>query len=242
MTGGRRATPVSGTPMVATRPVLGLILVLATIAALTVPYLQRLLADDDDGLGVLTACATSTPQLVVVVLDVSSSVIDRGGADPAGRSFDESIRVAEMMRDAPCTSDDRFGAVIFADQAVEVPPILVSSHSIIEATIKRPPQTEIGAGTRIAPALRRTQQIANRHPDHHTSVIVLSDMVTEEDVSDALERLRLAGLHSLHLVALGTHDSSSDHLFDAVMPLAHAGQGDVGRALVNAVNESRGRS
>jgi hypothetical protein len=206
--------------------------------ALAVPFGAYLWSGSASTLGPLTECRTGRPQLVVVVLDVSSSVIDWGGADPRGRSFQEAIEVAELMREQPCTSEDRFGAVIFADGSVEVPPVLVTSHSIIEASIKRPPASEIGSGTHIGPALELAAAMMARHPEHQKTVVVLSDMETKEDLSSALGRLSFDGLW---LVALGDHDPRYDRYFDAVEVLGRVGVGEVGQTVVAAVDEQRGR-
>ena len=186
----------------------------------------------------LAQCSTGRPQVTVPVLDVSGSVIDSGGADPHGRSFDEARALARALSEAPCTRDDRFGAVIFASDAVEIPPTLVSSQSIIERNLVRPPKDEIGGGTDLVRALDLTDQVARRYPGTDVIIIVLSDM----DVPNSSEldaRLATMGASQMHLVALGRHDPRYDSRFESVTELADVGRGAVAEALADAVSFSR---
>lgn len=231
----RSATPTSGRSRRAARARSAPFFAIA--ALLAAPVLLRTATNAPPAIGSLEACTDGEAELVVVVLDVSSSVIDSGGADPDGRSFDESVRVAELMRDTPCSADDRFGAIIFANSAVEIPPVLVSSHSVIAAALVRPPAEEIGGGTRIAPALSRVGDVLARHPNHRTSVIVLSDMRDESDLTAILEDM--ADASGLHLIALGDHDARFDAHFDSVTPLTAVSAGGVGAALVDLINQER---
>lgn len=238
MNGGRRGNPAIGRASRAARSVATLPLVGAMLIFLIWPRAQTQEGEPD--LGSLVTCANDTPQLVIVVPDVSSSVIDSNGADPSGRSFQEAILVAKLMRDTPCSSDDRFGAVIFANKAVEVPPIPVSSHSLLAATLTRPPESEIGSGTRIGPAIDRALTMASRFPEHKTTIILLSDMQTEEDLTTQLiatETTRFS------LVALGaSRDASYDDFFDSVVPIRQVSRGSVGMSIVQAINQARART
>lgn len=186
----------------------------------------------------LPACRTSRPQVTIPVLDVSSSVIDPGGADPKGRSFDETRLLARALQAAPCTRDDRFGAVIFAGDTVEVPPTLVSSASIIERNLVRPPASEIGSGTDLGRALELTKQVAGRHPSADITVVILSDMGVG-DPSGVEAQLASLGASRLHLIGLGRHDPQFDALFDSVTVLEQVERGAVARALSDAVASSR---
>lgn len=191
-------------------------------------------------LGPLPQCAgDARSQMTLVVFDVSGSVIDGDGADPRGRSFDESRLLARALADQPCTPDDRMGAVIFASTSVEVPPIPLTSLSVIEAAIKRPPTSEIGGGTNLSGALALVNDMTGRYPDHDITVILLSDMQVDNPAAITAQLQRLAG-HSLHLVGLGLYDPRFDSLFDTVTPLTdEVGRGDVGEALAEAVAQSR---
>ena len=186
----------------------------------------------------LPPCSTGNPQVTIAVLDVSSSVIDRGGADPRGRSFDETRLLAKALNDAPCNQDDRFGAVIFANKAVEMPPTLVSSQSIIGRNLVRPPTDEIGGGTDIVRALDLTEQVATRHPEADVTVIVLSDM-HGKDPDELDRRLATMTVSHIHLIALGNHDERLDPRFDSVTVLTDVHKGAVAAALVEAVGSSR---
>lgn len=179
------------------------------------------------------------PQLTLVIFDVSTSVIAHGGADPDGRSFGESLLLARALADQPCTANDRMGSVIFASTSVEIPPIPLTSLSVIESAIKRPPTNEIGGGTNLSGALLMVDDIANRYPDHDIAVILLSDMQVDDPQVIAAELLHLAD-HHLHLVALGSYDPRFDAAFDTVTVLIdEVAPGEVGQALADSVIHTR---
>ena len=77
-----------------------LFLVLGLLGAAVDAGLDRFNAVDI----VLAPCEHGRPQLLIPVLDLSSSVIDSGGADPRGRSFTEAVDVVEHMAADPCTA------------------------------------------------------------------------------------------------------------------------------------------
>ena len=186
----------------------------------------------------LPPCSTSRPQVTIAVLDVSSSVISSDGADPHGRSFDETRHLARALNSAPCSQDDRFGAVIFANNAVEMPPTLVSSQSVIGRNLVRPPEAEVGVGTDIVRALDLAEQVARRHSESDVTVIVLSDM-HGNTLDELHRRLATMTVSHVHLIALGNHDDQLDSRFDSVTVLADVGKGAVAAALVDAVGSSR---
>lgn len=212
--------------------------VVLVVLALALWGAPRLATGVQEALGIpvdvsLPPCVNGQPQLVIPVFDLSSSVIDSGGADPGGRSFDEAVAVARAMRDMPCSPDDRVGAVLFADAAVEVPPVLVHSMSVIEKTFERPPSDEIGAGTDIAEALERVQEVIARHPQLSPTVVVFSDMEDEDSAIGG--QLSAIGRDRVHLIALGDHNSMHDGSFASVTELDDVGRGDVAAALVDVL-------
>lgn len=182
----------------------------------------------------------SGPRLVVTVLDVSSSVIDPQGADPKGRSFDEARAVAEHLAKHPCHPDDRFGAVIFADQPVALEPTLLTSASIVQAALRRPPASELGGGTNLLAAIDTAKAMAARFPGHDRTVVVLSDM-QQDQPADVLGAAldRLGGHAAVHLVALGDHDATFDPRFEDVHEIDRVHRGAVARALVDAIAATR---
>lgn len=194
--------------------------------------------DDSPETLALPGCATGRPEVTIAVLDVSSSVIDSGGADPHGRSFDETRLLAKALNQAPCSRDDRFGAVIFANQAVEMPPTLVSSQSIIGRNLVRPPKSEIGSGTELVRAFDLAHQVAGRHAEADVTVLVLSDM-QGDDPHEVDRQLSAMTASHMHLIALGHHDDRYDRLFDTVTELDQADEGAVAAALAEAVASSR---
>lgn len=194
--------------------------------------------DDSSEVLALPGCATGRPEVTIAVLDVSSSVIDAGGADPHGRSFDETRLLAKALSQAPCSRDDRFGAVIFANEAVEMPPTLVTSQSIIGRNLVRPPQAEIGSGTELVRAFDLADQVAGRHPEADVTVLVLSDMHGGDPHKIDRHLAAMTASH-LHLVALGNHNDRYDRRFDTVTELDEVHEGAVATALADAVASSR---
>ncbi len=186
----------------------------------------------------LPACSSANPQLTVLVPDVSESVIAPGGADPKGRSFDEAKLLARHLSEHRCTDDDRLAAVIFANRSVEVPPTALDSMSVIEAVMKRPPQDEVGGGTRLVPALERVETMLGRYPDHEATVIVLSDMQAEDpdELRPVLDRIER---DNLHLVALGQHNGLFDEAFETVNILDAIPRGSVAKTLNDIIAGER---
>jgi hypothetical protein len=183
-------------------------------------------------------CVSGQPQLVIAVLDVSDSVIAENGADPDGRSFDESQKLARHLAAHSCTAADRFGAVIFADGVVEFEPTPLTSLSIIEAALRRPPASEIGSGTRLDSAMQAAWAMGNRFPNHDATVVVLTDAQVDnpDDTGAALAQMDES---RLHLVALGQHDALFDSMFRTVNDLGQAAPGEVAQALNEAITDSR---
>lgn len=190
----------------------------------------------------LPACTSQAdPHTTIIVFDVSDSVIDSGGADSKGRSFDEARLLARALANTPCTDDDRLGSVVFADTSVEIPPIRLSSLSVIESVLVRPPEHEIGGGTNLLEALELVRDMADRYPDHEVTVVVLSDMEVGGDPAVA-EVLAELGGHHLHLVALGLYDPRYDQAFETVTQLDAVHAGDVADALAAAITHTRKES
>ena len=212
--------------------------ILALAAAHSCSALQDLFGRENPPDIVVSPCTSSRPQITIPVLDVSGSVIDPHGADSSGRSFKESRDLARALSDAPCTRDDRFGAVIFASQAVELPPTLITSQSIIKKTLVRPPRDEIGGGTDITRAIDLVDQVAQRFPDADVTAVVLSDM-RDSSHRELRTRLGTTSVDHLHLVALGDYDPRHNSSFDTVTELDNVKRGAVAAALADAINATR---
>lgn len=178
----------------------------------------------------------SGPRLVIPVLDASSSVIDQGGADPRGRSFDEASAVADHLAATPCTDDDRFGVITFASTAVELEPARLTSLSIITGALRRPPDDELGGGTDLTSAIRLTTAMVSRFPDHTATVIVLSDMRADDVTTLGPALHQLSQVASIHLIALGDHETTFDDRFTTVTTLHDVASGQIARALADGIS------
>ncbi len=230
-----QATVHGGTPAEVSRSLWWLLLLAAVIGGIAWTALN---GEQAAALDPPPPCTSHRPQLVVPVLDVSDSVISHRGADRKGRAFAETVQLARLLHDHPCSPDDRLGAVIFANHSVEVPPIPLASLSVIEAAIRRPPAREVGGGTEMVPALATAASIVGRHPGHQSIVILLSDMEVADGAA-VRSALRSLPATAVHLVALGDHDQTFDALFSTVTVLDDLRGGDVARALVGAVADTR---
>lgn len=216
------------------KPVLALVLALAALSLLgsmIVPASSRQLA--------LTPCSTGRPEIIIPVLDLSTSVIADGGADPSGLSYSETELLVDSLHASPCSTDDRFSVVFFADQAVELPPTLLSSRSIIISTLNRPPAAEIGGGTSIGAALDRAAATQSRFPEADVTVVLLSDMQSSESLDATLSEL---DPDRLHLISIGQYDPGYDSRFATVAALGRVEAGEVADAYQSAINHSRSQA
>jgi len=188
----------------------------------------------------IPGCESERPQLTIPVLDVSPSVINPDGADPTGRSFDESRLLVRSLLAAACDTEDMFGAFAFADSPVEiVPPTLLTATARIERLLGTPSEALVGGGTDIVAALVSVEQTLQRYPDHETTVVLLSDMVGGRPPQALHSKLTSIQADHLHLVALGDYLREFDSLFDSVVKIDAVRPGAVAQALTGAVAASR---
>lgn len=221
-------------------PLVGLLAALALLAAFTWPEEPDVALVDPPA---IPGCESGRPQLTIPVLDVSSSVINPDGADPAGRSFEESRLLVRSLLVAACDVDDKFGAIAFADRPLElVPPTPLTDTALIDRSLRAPSEALVGGGTDIVAAMEAVALTLRQHPNHETIVVLLSDMVGSRSGASLDSKLASTLADHLHLVALGDHLPDFDSRFDSVVKIDAARPGAVAQALADAVAASRANS
>lgn len=143
------------------------------------------------------------PTLVIAVFDNSGSVTGPGGTDPLSNRYAEVTRAFQTV--ARRGSRSELGAVVHFDtpSSGEVGPVPITRVGMLRlrAGLAPPPD---GAGTsELAPSLHRAIEIAENHPEHDVTLVVLSDFqLFDPDPGQVLSDLA-AFPGSVHAVVLG---------------------------------------
>jgi hypothetical protein len=180
------------------------------------------------------------PTLLIADFDNSGSMLGPAGSDPLSNRFAEVAHAYRLV--ARKGSHCELGAVLHFDtpSSSEVAPVPLtrSGFATLQAGLRIPAD---GAGSsRLAPSLARASDLAAAHPDHQTTLIVLSDfLLLDNDPGAVLARLeRFPG--TVHAVVLGRRR-------DALVPLdvasvTHVGSSDPPGAVAKAVFASLTRT
>jgi hypothetical protein len=143
------------------------------------------------------------PTLLIAVFDNSGSVVSPGGTDPRSNRYAEVDRAFSIV--ARKGAEHELGAVLHFDTPtssdVDPTPITKQGLARLRAGLRIPPD---GAGSsRLAPSLRRAVKLAQAHPAHLCTLVVLSDFQLLDPDAGAV----LADLNSypgqVHAVVLG---------------------------------------
>lgn len=115
------------------------------------------------------------PTLLIALFDNSGSVTSPGGTDPLSNRYAEVTRAFQTV--ARKGSRQELGAIIHFDTPssgeVEPAPITRTGMLRLRSGLHRPPD---GAGTsELGPSLHRALEIAEEHPGHEITLVVLSD-------------------------------------------------------------------
>lgn len=145
------------------------------------------------------------PTLLITVFDNSGSVISPVGTDPLSNRFAE---VAHAFAAVACRgSRHELGAVLHFDSPTsgDVPPMPITRHGLMRLRrgLQVPPD---GAGSsELGPSLRQAVELAEAHPDHHATLVVLTDFqLLDPDPVQVLVGLA-AFPGQVHAVVLGGH-------------------------------------
>lgn len=143
------------------------------------------------------------PTLLIAVFDNSGSVMCPGGSDPLSNRYAEVTRAFSTV--ARKGSRHELGAVVHFDtpSSGEVGPTPITRAGLILLRSGlRPPIDGVGT-SELGPSLKRAYEIAEAHPDHETTLVVLSDFqLFDPDPAEVLSHLA-AFPGNVHAVVLG---------------------------------------
>lgn len=143
------------------------------------------------------------PTLLIAVFDDSGSVAGPSGNDPLSNRYAEVTRAFSVV--ARKGSRRELAAVIHFDtpSSGEVAPTPLTRAGLIKLrTGLRPPIDSLGT-SELGPSLERAHEIAEAHPDHEATLVVLSDFqLFDTNPAEVLSRLS-AFPGGVHAVVLG---------------------------------------
>lgn len=143
------------------------------------------------------------PTLLIAVFDNSGSVTSPGGTDPLSNRYAEVTRAFQTV--ARKGTRQELGAIVHFDtpSSGEVEPVPITRTGMLRlrAGLRPPPD---GAGSSdLGPSLHRALEIAEAHPGHEVTLVVLSDFqLFDPDPGQVLSDLT-AFPGSVHAVILG---------------------------------------
>lgn len=145
------------------------------------------------------------PTLLIASFDNSGSVTSPSGTDPLSNRFAEVERAFSVV--ARKGSRRELGAVLHFDtpSSGEVDPTPITRSGLVRLRRGLRPPID-GAGTsELGPSLRRAIELAEAHPDHEVTLVVLSDFqLLDQDPGQVLSDLA-AFPGAVHAVVLGAY-------------------------------------
>lgn len=142
------------------------------------------------------------PTLVISVSDDSASVTSPAGADPVSNRYAEAREAFRVVGRA-CRCRHCLGAVLHFDLVGGAPPTPLARRlsSALEGALRMPP---MAAGcSLLGPSLEEAFHLAEQHPEHQCSLLVLSDFaLMDPDPAQVLSRLSTFP-GDVHAVILG---------------------------------------
>lgn len=141
--------------------------------------------------------------LLVVISDDSNSVAGVGGSDPLSNRYEEMVAAFSLV--ARRGSSHEMGAVLHFDSPApnDVPLLPIRRRTLPQ--LRRGLSLVPGAtgSSELGPALRRAVSLAEAHPRHESTLVVLSDfLLLDSDPARAFADLA-AFPGSVHAVVLG---------------------------------------
>lgn len=172
------------------------------------------------------------PTLLIAIFDNSGSVTWPAGTDPLSNRFAEVNQAFSLV--ARHGAQHELGAVLHFDtpSCGEVGPVPITRTGIRQLRwgLRIPPD---GAGSsRLGPSLHRAAGIAQAHPDHEITLVVLSDFQLFDVDPPAVLAELAAFPGTVHAVVLGSLKDASIPTGDVVTRVR---QGDAPGAVAKAV-------
>jgi hypothetical protein len=181
------------------------------------------------------------PTLIIPTLDSSGSVTSPIGTDPLSNRFVEMAHAFAVV--ARKGSRHELAAVLHFDtpSQSDVAPVPITRRGLValRAGLRVPPD---GAGSsELGPSLSRAVAIAEAHPDHAATLVVLSDfLLLDPNPTGALAELA-AFPGDVHALVLGTRLPAG--VLDERITVTHVGRDDppgaVARALLASLTTHR---
>jgi len=144
------------------------------------------------------------PTLLIAVFDDSGSVTGRGGNDPLSKRYAEAKHAFQVV--AGRGSPRELGAVLHFDSPCrgDVAPAALTRRGM--AALRqglRFPTDAVGSSS-LEPSLRQATQLAEGHPEHATTLVVLSDfLLLDADPAQVLSDL-VTFPGDIHAVVMGS--------------------------------------
>ncbi|POM23795.1 hypothetical protein BTM25_24200 [Actinomadura rubteroloni] len=183
----------------------------------------------------------TTPTLLIAMFDNSGSVVTPGGTDPTSNRFAEVDAAFSLV--ARHGTRRELGAVLHFDTPSrgDVPPLPLQRRNLprLRAGL-RLPHGDAGCSV-LGPSLTRATALADAHPDHATTLVVLSDfLLLDDDPAKAMTDLA-AFPGDVHAVVLGNAVPASRFASPiSVTPITRdARPGAVARALLRSLTTHR---
>lgn len=186
----------------------------------------------------------AVPTLLITIFDSSGSVTSSAGTDPLSNRFAEARRAFSVV--ARRGSRHELGAVLHFDtpSSGDIRPVPLTRLGLLVLRwgLRVPPS---GSGSsELMPSLHRAVAIAEAHPDHQTTVVVLSDF----QLLDPEPKQVLADLAAfpgqVHAVVLGSDPPAG--MLDEHIMVTPIGRNDppgaVARAVFTSLTTYRRRS
>lgn len=145
----------------------------------------------------------TVPTLLIAVFDNSGSVASPQGSDPVSNRYSEMEYAFSVVARRGSTRE--LGAIIHFDTPTsgDVSPTPITRKGLVGLQAGLRPPAD-GAGTSdLGPSLARATEMAEDHPEHETTLLVLSDFfLTDSDPGAVLSDLA-AFPGTVHAVVLG---------------------------------------
>jgi hypothetical protein len=175
----------------------------------------------------------TVPTLLIATFDNSGSVTSPIGTDPLSNRFAEVARAFSVV--ARRAARHELGAVLHFDvpSSGEVRPTPITRRGLVRLRSGLHVPADGAGSSELAPSLRRAVEIAEAHPDHAATLVVLSDFyLLDPDPPSVLAELA-AFPGNVHAVVLGSRLSPS--MFEEHVTVTHIDRSDPPGAVARAL-------
>ncbi|TDU06602.1 hypothetical protein EDD99_5165 [Streptomyces sp. 846.5] len=179
---------------------------------------------------------SEVPTLLIADFDNSGSVTSPAGTDPLSNRFAEVARAFSVV--ARNGAQHELGVVMHFDTPSrgDVGPVPITRRGLTRLKSGLHVPADGAGSSELRPSLRRAVEIAEAHPDHEATLVVLSDfwLLDPEPANVFSELATFPG--DVHAVVLGAH-LAADAL-DERITVTHIERGDPPGAVARALFSS----